>query len=136
MPDKTRIGGCGECICQRCLYYWSQRCPHGGCYDHYRALNEPYYVLHMAEPERTAWSNWNLPGEQNHWCRGGIFYPAESGDCGDYQEYKGATAEQCLFGNVLKFQDGYIICAIVDNIGCEKCMEMFEAELEKEELND
>ena len=58
---------------------------------------------------------------------------AESGDCEDFQEYKGATAEECLFANVLRFQDGYIICSIVNNIGCEKCMELFEEQLEREE---
>ena len=42
---KTRYGSfphCGSCVCQKCLYWWSGRCPEGECYDDKRAKEEPY----------------------------------------------------------------------------------------------
>ena len=75
---KTRYGSfphCGSCVCQKCLYWWSGRCPEGECYDDKRAKEEPYNKAFPERSPRTQWSNWNLPGEQAHWCRGGTFYP-------------------------------------------------------------
>lgn len=75
---KTRYGSfphCGSCVCQKCLYWWSGRCPEGECYDNKRAKEEPYNKAFPERSPRTQWSNWNLPGEQAHWCRGGTFYP-------------------------------------------------------------
>lgn len=40
---KTRYGSfphCGSCVCQKCLYWWSGRCPEGECYDDKRAKEE------------------------------------------------------------------------------------------------
>lgn len=37
---KTWYGSfphCGSCVCQKCLYWWSGRCPEGECYDDKRA---------------------------------------------------------------------------------------------------
>lgn len=33
---------CSDCLCYYCLYYWSERCPYRGCYDDYRAQEDPY----------------------------------------------------------------------------------------------
>lgn len=74
---KTRYGSfphCGSCVCQKCLYWWSGRCPEGECYDDKRAKEEPYNKAFPERSPRTQWSNWNLPGEQAHWCRGGTFF--------------------------------------------------------------
>lgn len=64
---KTRYGSfphCGSCVCQKCLYWWSGRCPEGECYDDKRAKEEPYNKAFPERSPRTQWSNWNLPGEQ------------------------------------------------------------------------
>ncbi|MDT4377355.1 hypothetical protein RO787_29015, partial [Blautia coccoides] len=73
--DKL-FGGCGQCVCRNCLYWWSDRCPYGGCWDNHRAETDPYDKAHPDKPPRTVWSHWDKPGEQAHWCRGGTFYPA------------------------------------------------------------
>ena len=70
------------------------------------------------------WSNWNKPGEQAHWCRGGTFYPTYT--CKHFVKYKGQQVKTCLKYNVSVFQDGYIECGLVDTLGCEKCYEEFE----------
>lgn len=113
---------CKDCICYSCLYYWSARCPHGLCYDDYRAKYKP----HPADPSRKAWSNWDLPGEQQHWCRGGALFPADPGDCEKYVEYEGQRIEECLKANVAVFQDGFISCSLIENFGCERCYEEWE----------
>lgn len=33
---------CSDCLCYYCLYYWSERCPYGACYDDHRAQADPY----------------------------------------------------------------------------------------------
>ena len=127
---KNRVGvspGCSGCVCQRCLYWWSGRCPYGGCWDDHRAQVDPYDRAHPDKPPRRAWSNWDAPGEQAHWCRGGIFYPIYF--CQHFAEYEGQTVKGCLKENVSIFQDGYIRCGLVDSLGCEKCYEDF---MEKE----
>ena len=117
---------CSDCICYTCLYYWSARCRFGGCYDEYRARYDPYPAHHMADPPRKQWSDWNLPGEQKHWCRGGSLYPAEERECDAYVLYEGQRIEECLKSNVAVFQDGYISCSLIDSYGCRKCYEEFE----------
>ena len=112
---------CSECLCRTCLYYWSSRCPHGGCYDDYRARCNPYTVHHMTDPPRKFWSQWDEPEEQRHWCRGGMFFPADPGECDQYVEYTGQRVEECLKANVSVFQDGYIDCSLIRNFGCESC---------------
>lgn len=121
---KSQLSICGNCICRNCLYWWSHRCPHGGCYDDLRAKENPYDKAHPNEPPRTMWSYWNRPGEQAHWCRGGIFYPVRY--CENFVKYKGQQVKTCLKTNVSVFQDGYIDCSIIDTIGCERCYEEFE----------
>ena len=117
--QKSTLASCGECICKKCLYWWSGRCPHGGCYDDFRAKDEPYNKGHLGLPPRTLWSDWNKPGEQAHWCRGGTFYPTSY--CEHYVWYEGETIEECIRENVQVFQDGYMRCSVKDHIGCEAC---------------
>ena len=114
---------CGECICDTCLMWWSGRCPYGSCYDDHMAEVEPYDKAHTGVV-RKQWSEWNRPGEQAHWCRGGIFYGHS--ECEHYVQYKGSRCEDCLKAVVQIFQDGYISCTLVDQIGCERCYEEFE----------
>lgn len=113
--------GCEDCICRSCLWYNSGRCPHGSCYDDYRAAFEPYNWKHGGT--RTAWSLCNEPGEQEHWCRGGTFYPAEG--CADFVKYNGSTVKECLKANITEYQDGFQRCSLVENYGCQKCYEEF-----------
>lgn len=118
------LGGCIGCACENCLYWWSDRCPYGKCWDDYRAKADPYDKAHPNEPPRTGWSYWNKPGEQAHWCRGGTFYPNPY--CQNFEKYKGQQVKTCLMENVSVFQDGYIKCGIVDTAGCEECYRRFE----------
>lgn len=120
---KHTFGGCTGCVCRNCLYWWSQRCPFGGCWDDYRAIADPYNKAHPAEPARTWWSDWNKPGEQEHWCRGGINYPVYHCSC--FVKYQGQQVKTCLKANVSVYQGGYIECCLIENYGCEKCYEEF-----------
>ena len=113
--------GCRECICKKCLHWWSGRCPHGGCYDDFRAKDEPYNKAHPGLTPRTLWSDWNKPGEQAHWCRGGVFYLAHY--CETFEKYEGSTIEECVRSSIEVFQDGYIRCSIKDQMGCEACID-------------
>lgn len=122
------VAGCSECICSGCLLRNSGRCPYGECYDEHRAKVNPYDAEHPNDPPRKFWSNWNKPGEQAHWCRGGMFYPAVA--CEHYIPYQEekTVCKSCLEANVVIFQDGYIRCSIIDTIGCEECFHRFEKE--------
>lgn len=113
------VSDCGDCICYDCLYYWSFRCPHGGCYDDHRAKEFPY-----PGAVRKTWSNWDKPGEQEHWCRGGMFHPVRI--CEHYERYTGQRIETCLKANVAVFQDGHIDCSLINCYGCEHCYEEWE----------
>jgi hypothetical protein len=119
------------CICERCLYHHSGRCPHGRCYDDLRAIINPYDKAHPDDPPRTAWSNWQQ--DQAYWCRGGIFYKAY--ECKDFVEYDESktTVKECLIANVGVYQDGYIHCSLIEAIGCEECMKRFEEKQEWKE---
>lgn len=119
--DKL-FGGCGKCVCRRC--------PYGGCYDDHRADVDPYDKAHPDEPPRTAWSYWDKPGEQAHWCRGGVFYPAHY--CPSFTKYKGCQIKECLKCNVAVYQDGYIGCSLVDTLGCTACYQEFMDDMEDE----
>ena len=121
---------CSDC-CMKCLYWWSSRCPHGGCYDDLRAKINP---REKATGEHwTFWSRCEEPGEQDHWCRGGMHYPVKIEDvCKSYVNYEGQTVKKCLYANVSVFQDGYIGCSIVHTMGCEECYRRFEQEQEGE----
>lgn len=123
---EPRLGGCGPCICKDCMRWWQGKCPHGGCYDELRAKTEPW-----EGPVRKGWTDWDLPGEQAHWCRGGVFYPAES--CGDHLKYQEPVVRYCLTEAVTQWADGTIICGMADSIGCAECMRRFE---EREGEND
>ena len=119
LRDRDRIAiSCGKCICRNCLYWWSNRCPHGRCYDDLRAKENPYDQAHPDKPPRKGWSNWKT--DQAHWCRGGIFYPAHY--CGEFVRYAGSVVEDCVDAPVQRFQDGHIRCALMESIGCEACI--------------
>ena len=126
------LGGCGPCICKKCLYWWSHRCPNGGCFDDNRAIEDPYDRAHPDKPPRTAWSDWNKPGEQEHWCRGGTCYPAYQ--CDHFKKYLGIKFEPCIRCNVSVYQDGYKYCSLVNNVGCEACYESMIQNLEDMEV--
>lgn len=117
---------CGTCACRRCMYWWSSRCPHGECYDDYRSQADPYDKAHPDKPLREMWSNWNKPGEQAHWCRGGVFYPVHY--CENFVKYQGQTVEECVDGLISMFQDEYIDCPTKNNIGCEACIDQERAQ--------
>jgi hypothetical protein len=119
--------GCEDCICRGCLYWWSERCPYGRCYDDHRAEADPYDVAHPDEPPRTMWSQWET--QQAYWCRGGMFYPVSY--CEHFVEYKGQQVRECLRVPVSVFQDGYIQCTLVDTIGCQWCYKSFMARMEE-----
>lgn len=115
---KLSVPGCGDCMCKQCLYFWSDRCPYGSCWDDERARRNPYDAAHPGEPPRTGWSNWRR--DQAYWCRGGVFYPTLWG-CPHYVRYDGSQVRECLRCNVQVYQDGYIVCSLVDTVGCEAC---------------
>lgn len=115
---------CSSCVCRNCLYWWSGRCPYGECFDDHRAKAEPYDKAHPGKPPRTGWSNWNKPGEQAHWCRGGTCYPIYY--CDKFVKYTGCHVKECLEALVRVFQDGYIDCSIIDSVGCEECYKRLE----------
>lgn len=121
---KSSFVGCSGCYCNTCLYWWSSRCRYGACWDDHRAEVNPYNKTFPDRPPRRGWSNYNKPGEQEHWCRGGIFYPERK--CKYYVEYEGQTIENCVRANVSVFQDGYMICTLKDAIGCDVCIAQAE----------
>ena len=124
---KYKPGWCSECVCDTCLYWWSMRCPLGGrCFDDYRAKVEPF-----PGPVRKMWTDWDKPGEQAHWCRGGTCYPVKA--CEHYVAYERdkTYVKTCLDANVTVFQDGHMWCSIVDTVGCEECYRRFEERLEQ-----
>lgn len=121
LDEKSNtIAICDRCVCRACLYWWSNRCPYGECYDDYRAKIEPYNKIYPDKPPRTGWSNWNKLGEQAHWCRGGILYPVSY--CEHFEKYKGSIIEECIDASIQIFQDGYIACSLKESIGCEICI--------------
>lgn len=127
LPERNKMY-CKNCLCKRYLYWWSSRCPVGECFDDMRAVIAPYDKIHKEKEPRKMWSDWNKPGEQSHWCRGGIFYPTEY--CEHYEKYLGSQVKTCLKSNVQIFQDGYISCGLIDSLGCEGCYREFEQMME------
>lgn len=121
---QTYSWTCRDCICKRCLYWWSRRCPYGECYDDLRAKERPYDKAHPGKPPRDGWSNWNKPGEQAHWCRGGTFYVTSQ--CDHYVRYQGQTVEHCVYEAISIFQDGYIGCGTKERIGWNACLDELE----------
>lgn len=122
--DHKVIKHCGQCVCQNCLYWWSSRCPYGSCYDDHRAKTDPFDKAHPERTPRKLWSDWNKPGEQAHWCRGGASYPVSY--CQHFVKYAGQTVEECIDELIQVFQDGHIICSMKDAIGCEECIARLE----------
>jgi len=120
-PKSSGLKGCGGCICKKCLFGRSGRCPYGGCFDDLRAKAMPYFNAHPDEPPRTLWSNWEA--EQGHWCRGGITYHAAA--CDNFVVYEESVIQECLKALIQVFQDGYMRCGIIDFIGCEQCYKEF-----------
>lgn len=116
---------CESCCCKDFLYWWSSRCRYGGCYDDHRAKIKPYDKAFPDKSPRKGWTNWKKPGEQAHWCRGGIFYPSE--ECEHYVKYEGEAVEQCVQANISVYQDGHIICSLKESIGCEACVAQAES---------
>lgn len=123
--QKQKIAfGSENCVCKSCLYWWSSRCPYGDCYDDYRAKTDPYDKAHPDQSPRTAWSNWNKPGEQAYWCRGGMFHPVSY--CKNFVKYAGSSVEDCVAAPIQVFQDGFVNCSLKDSIGCEACIAQAE----------
>jgi len=129
--DRMSLPSCKNC-CRKCLYWWSSRCPHGLCYDDYRAKHDPYEK--RTGHHRTSWSNCEMPGEQDHWCRGGSLFPIDPETaCKSFIPYTGQMVRTCLKANISEFQDGYIDCNIINTIGCKACYEEFERMTEEGE---
>lgn len=126
LTDYELTAGC-QCMCRDCLYWWSLRCPYGGCYDDERARQNPYDLAHPGKLPRTGWTGWET--DQAHWCRGGVMYPAKY--CQHFVRYEGQVVKNCLGCNVSVFQDGYILCSIVDTVGCVECYRRFKERREK-----
>lgn len=57
-------------------------------------------------------------------CSGGLFHPVQ--ECEKYVPYIGQTVKECLKAQISVFQDGYIGCSLIENLGCEKCYKEFE----------
>ena len=122
--SKVIVQHCGHCICRSCLLWNTGRCPYGTCYDDFRAKENPYDKAHPDKPPRKLWSNWNKPGEQAYWCRGGTFYPVKR--CEKFVKYFGCEITECIKAPVAVYQDGYISCSLVDSVGYEACYREFE----------
>ena len=84
---------CGSCICQSCLYWWSNRCPNSDCYLGRRP--------------------------QVYGCQEGVVYPVH--DCISFQLYQGQQVKECLGSAVSVFQDGYVLCRLRDSEDCTEC---------------
>lgn len=126
----VNCGGCGNCVCCNCLYLKTSRdCPKGGfCYDDWRAINDPW-----RGKKRNGWTNCDKPGEQEHWCRGGVFYGIIY--CDKYVPFDKSRVKfiPCLGATIEQFQDGYQWCPLLEPCGCEYCYERFETKIELEE---
>ncbi len=127
---KSTIWSCSSCVCDKCLYKQSGRCPYGDCYDDKRARVDPYDKAHPGRPPRKSWSNWNKPGEQAHWCRGGIFHPVSY--CEKFVKFEGLEIQECVACNISVYQDGYIDCSIKTHMSCEQCIEEQEGRKREE----
>lgn len=113
--------GCSACECKKCLHWWKGDCPNGTCYDDARAKLDPY-TNHY--PKRYGWSDADKPGEQEHWCRHGAFYPVTGLPC--YVKYLGGRVEPCFGPNIVRYQDGSMKCYQVDYVGCAECVRRWE----------
>lgn len=119
--ENLVICGCDQCICRRCMLWWSSRCPYGECYDDHRAKVNPYDKAHPGESPRTGWTNWKT--DQAFWCRGGVTYPVS--ECPDFVQYQKPQVKECLKSNIQVWADGYVQCSLIDCLGCEACYNEF-----------
>lgn len=94
---------CQRCICSSCFLSVSGHCPHGTCFDDFRAINFPYDEAHPSEPPRKSWPNWAT--EQVFWCRGGVFYPAEH--CNHYIPHNYRKLQGYPRANIIAKHKGY-----------------------------
>jgi hypothetical protein len=62
---------------------------------------------------------------ESHRCRNQWIGNKPCPDGLQFEEYTGSNVRQCLCATVEEFQDGYIHCPIIDEIGCEECMKRF-----------
>lgn len=120
---------CKYCLCERCLYYWSKRCPYGECYDDFRAKERPYNKAHPNKPPRKGWTTWET--DQAYWCRGGSFYYTLN--CPHFVKYQHEKTRvvSCLEAMVDIYQDGYMECCLVDDVGCEECYRRFSERMKE-----
>lgn len=131
IKENTSISPtCSNCVCRKCLYWWSNRCSYGECYDAKRAFEEPYDAAHPNKSPRKSWSDWNKPNEQKFWCRGGTFYPVKH--CEKFVKYTGLEIQECVACNITIYQDGYVSCAIKECMTCEMCIEEQEGRLREQ----
>lgn len=86
----------------------------------------------LTSPPRDAWSDWDKPGEQAHWCRGGICYPTYR--CDHFKKFMGKRFEPCIRCDTVVYQDGHRYCPLVEVIGCEACYESMMEGLEDKEI--
>jgi hypothetical protein len=56
-------------------------------------------------------------------CRGGIF--RRTYKCEKYVRYENQQVKECLNAMTCVFQDGYILCSLIENFGCESCYKEF-----------
>jgi hypothetical protein len=62
---------------------------------------------------------------ESHRCRNQWIGDRPCPDGLHYEEYTGSTVKQCLYATVEMFQDGYIHCPIIEEIGCKECEKRF-----------
>lgn len=60
------------------------------------------------------------------------FVPNPAIECRDYQKIEWAIKARCLKSDVLKFNDGSVLCPLTwdEDMGCKWCYELFEKENE------
>ena len=60
---------CGDCVCRSCLYWWSSRCPYGGCRggDFYPISHCPHFVKYQGADGK------NLPGRKYQYISGRVY---------------------------------------------------------------
>lgn len=104
-----------DCICSYCLHAWKSDCLYGHCYDDLRAKEEPREKT--TGEHWTLWSQCEEPGEQDHWCRGGFYRPAD--ECEQFVQYEGVTFENCIRCNPIVYQDGDRRCPLMP---CDRCI--------------
>lgn len=114
------MAGCGDCMCRCCLHWWKGDCPHGECFDDYFCTVYPY------RGEHAFFSLINEGNQKEHWCRAGESWQHREEECQHYVIYEGQIIRSCIGANVRVFQDGAIVCSIIDSVGCAECYKRLE----------